>query len=113
MPLCTGKGATYGHTGHRAPGFQPYDTLGCEDGWVFIGALGGAIYSRVPKFLGLDPDVYNYDARSKDAADMNSEKGQELDRQLRDYCANRSCLEVETALNTQIEGTIKPLAVAE
>ena len=24
-----------------APGFQPYDTFKCADGWVFIGALGG------------------------------------------------------------------------
>ena len=56
LPLYTGEGATYGHTGNRAPGFQPYDTFKCADGWVFIGAVGGAIYDRVPKFLGLDPD---------------------------------------------------------
>jgi crotonobetainyl-CoA:carnitine CoA-transferase CaiB-like acyl-CoA transferase len=66
---------------------------------VFIGALGGVIYARVPRFLGLDPEVYNYDACSRDAAAMNSEKGQGLDRQLRQYCAERSCHEVETALN--------------
>jgi crotonobetainyl-CoA:carnitine CoA-transferase CaiB-like acyl-CoA transferase len=99
MPLYTGQGATYGHTGNRAPGFQPYDTFKCNDGWVFIGALGGAIYARVPKFLGLDPDEYNYEACSRDAAAVNSEKGQELDRRLREYCATRTTLEVETALN--------------
>lgn len=99
MPLYTGQGATYAHTGNRAPGFQPYDTFKCKDGWVFIAALGGAIYSRVPKFLGLDPEGYNYDACSRDAAAVNSEKGQELDRRLREYCAQRSSLEVETALN--------------
>lgn len=99
MPLYTGQGATYGHTGNRAPGFQPYDTFKCKDGWVFIGALGGPIYARVPKFLGLDSEQYNYDACSRDAAAVNSEKGRELDRRLREYCAQRSCLEVETALN--------------
>jgi crotonobetainyl-CoA:carnitine CoA-transferase CaiB-like acyl-CoA transferase len=99
MPLYTGQGAMYGHTGNRAPGFQPYDTFKCADGWVFIGALGGAIYARVPKFLGLDPDEYCYDACSKDAEAVNSEKGRELDRRLREYCASRTCLEVETALN--------------
>jgi len=99
MPLYTGQGVTYGHTGNRAPGFQPYDTFKCKDGWVFIGALGGPIYARVPKFLGLDPEQYNYDACSRDAAAVNSEKGQELDRRLREYCAQRSSLEVETALN--------------
>jgi crotonobetainyl-CoA:carnitine CoA-transferase CaiB-like acyl-CoA transferase len=99
MPLYTGQGVSYGHTGNRAPGFQPYDTFKCADGWVFIGALGGAIYARVPKFLGLDPQIYSYEACSRDAAALNSEKGRELDRKLREYCAPRSCLEVETALN--------------
>ena len=99
MPLYTGEGATYGHTGNRAPGFQPYDTFKCTDGWVFIGALGGAIYARVPKFLGLDPDVYDHEACSRDAAAVDSEKGRELDRRLREYCATRTSLEVETALN--------------
>jgi crotonobetainyl-CoA:carnitine CoA-transferase CaiB-like acyl-CoA transferase len=99
MPLYTGQGATYGHTGNRAPGFQPYDTFECQDGWVFIGAFGGAIYPRVPKFLGLDPEEYSYDACSRDAAAVNSDKGKELDRRLREYCAQRTCLEVETALN--------------
>jgi len=98
MPLYTGQGAHYGHTGNRAP-FQPYDTFNCKDGWVFIGAFGGAIYPRVPRFLGLDPDVYSYEACSKDSAATQSEKGRELDRRLRAYCASRSCIEVETALN--------------
>src|SRR6266540_967026 len=99
MPLYTGQGATYGHTGNRAPGFQPYDTFQCQDGWVFIGAFGGAIYPRVPQFLGLDPAEYSYDACSRDATAVNSAKGQELDRRLRKYCAQHTCLEVETALN--------------
>lgn len=99
LPLFTGEGAVYGHTGNRPPGFQPYDTFKCKDGWVYIGALGGAIYDRVPRFLGLDPDEYCYDACSKDAAAVNSEKGHELDRALRDYCAAHTALEVETALN--------------
>ncbi|HEY7494208.1 MAG TPA: CoA transferase [Candidatus Tectomicrobia bacterium] len=33
IPLYTGQGATYGHTGNCAPGFQPYDTFQCQDGW--------------------------------------------------------------------------------
>jgi len=99
LPLYTGQGVSYGHTGNRAPGFQPYDTFQCQDGWVFIGAFGGAIYPRVPQFLGLDPTEYSYDACSRDAAAVHSAKGQELDRRLREYCAQHTCLEVETALN--------------
>src|SRR2546427_5046822 len=99
LPLFTGEGAVYGHTGNRPPGFQPYDTFKCSDGWVFIGALAGAIYNRVPRFLGLDPEEYSYDECSKDAAAVSSEKGCELDRRLRDYCAAHTAVEVETALN--------------
>jgi len=99
LPLFTGEGVVYGHAGNRASGFQPYDTFKCSDGWVYIGALGGPIYDRVPKFLGLDPVEYSYDACSKDDAAVNSEKGRELDRRLREYCAAHTALEVETALN--------------
>ena len=99
LPLFTGEGIVYGHTGNRPPGFQPYDTFKCSDGWVFIGALAGAIYDRVPRFLGLDPEEYSYDECSKDAAAVSSEKGCELDRRLRDYCAAHTAVEVETALN--------------
>jgi len=99
LPLFTGEGAVYGHSGNRPPGFQPYDTFKCSDGWVYIGALGGPIYDRVPAFLGLDPAEYSYDACSKDAAAVESEKGRELDRRLRAYCAAHTALEVETALN--------------
>ena len=99
MPLYTGEGVKYGHTGNRAPGFQPYDTFQCKDGWVFIGAVGGAIFARVPKFLGLDPNEYSFEACSRDAAAVNSPKGRELDKRLRDYCAGRTGLEAETALN--------------
>ena len=99
LPLFTGEGGLYGHTGNRPPGFQPYDTFKCSDGWVYIGALGGAIYDRVPTFLGLDPVEYSYDECSKDAAAVDSEKGRELDRRLREYCAARTSLGVETELN--------------
>ena len=66
MPFYTGQGGVYGHSGNRAPGFQPYDTFKCADGWVFIGAVGGAIYARVPKFVGLDPYNKYVDRNSDD-----------------------------------------------
>ncbi|MCX5828212.1 MAG: CoA transferase [Deltaproteobacteria bacterium] len=99
MPYVTGEGKFSGHTGNKAPGFQPYDTFMCKDGYVWIGALGPAIYPRVPKFLGLDPVEYSYEACSQDAAAVNSEKGLELDRKLREYCTSRPRMEVEKAIN--------------
>jgi crotonobetainyl-CoA:carnitine CoA-transferase CaiB-like acyl-CoA transferase len=99
LPFYTGEGAVYGHTGNRPPFFQPYDTFKCSDGWVYIGALGGAIYDRVIQFLGLDPIEYSYDECSKDAAAVSSDRGRELDRRLREYCAAHTAVEVEAALN--------------
>jgi crotonobetainyl-CoA:carnitine CoA-transferase CaiB-like acyl-CoA transferase len=99
LPLFTGEGQVYGHTGNRPPGFQPYDTFKCSDGWVYIGALGGAIYDRVAKFIGLDPAEYTFAECSKDATAVNSEKGREFDRRLREYCATHAALEVETEMN--------------
>jgi crotonobetainyl-CoA:carnitine CoA-transferase CaiB-like acyl-CoA transferase len=113
MPLYTGEGVAYGHTGNRAPGFQPYDTFKCNDGWVVIGAFGGAIYPRVPKFLGLDPEEYSYEICSKDAAAVNSEKGKELDRRLREYCASHTCMEVETELNALQIGCSRVMGARE
>src|ERR1051325_1594534 len=99
LPFFTGEGAVYGHAGNRPPFFQPYDTFKCSDGWVYIGALGGAIYERVAKFLGLDPVEYSFEECSKDAAAVNSEKGREFDRRLREYCAAHTAVEVEPEMN--------------
>jgi len=99
LPLYTAEGVAYGHTGNKAPGFQPYDTFRCQDGWVFIGVLGNVMFPRVPRLLGLDPDEYSYEACSQGPTAVESEKGQEVDRRLREYCAERTALEVETVLN--------------
>lgn len=113
MPLYTAEGIAYGHTGNRAPGFQPYDTFRCNDGWVFIGALGGPIFDRVVTFIGLDPAEYNYDTCSKDAASVNSDKGREFDRRLREYCATRSALEVDTEMNKARIGCARVFGVRD
>jgi len=107
MPLFTGEGRTYGRTGNKAAGFQPYDTFQCQDGWVVVGALGMPIYARVPKFLGLDPEKYSFESCSRDETAVCSERGLELDRALREYCAGRTCAEVETELNKAQIGCVK------
>ena len=113
MPLYTGQGVTYGHTGNRAPGFQPYDTFKCSDGWVFIGALGDPMVSRLAAFLGLDPTAYNFASVSRDAAAVNSPEGKEFDRRLRDYCAGKTALEAENELNAARIGCARVLNPAD
>jgi crotonobetainyl-CoA:carnitine CoA-transferase CaiB-like acyl-CoA transferase len=99
LPLYTGEGVAYGHTGNKAPGFQPYDTFQCLDGWVFIGCLGPVMFARVARVVGLDPEQYTYEACSKDATAVNSDQGREVDQRLRGFCASRTALDVETTLN--------------
>ncbi len=53
--------------GNKAPGFQPYDTFQCQDGWVFVGVLGPVMFPRVTKLLGLEPEEFSFDACSRDA----------------------------------------------
>ncbi len=85
--------------GNKAPGFQPYDTFQCQDGWGFVGVLGPVMFPRVTKLLGLEPEEFSFDACSRDAAAVNSAKGLEFDRMLRKYCAARTAPEVDTVLN--------------
>ena len=113
LPLYTAEGVAYHHTGNKAPGFQPYDTFQCQDGWVFIGVLGPVMFPRVIKLLGLDPDEFTFDSCSRDATAVNSPTGLKFDRLLRDYCADRHALDVETALNNAQIGCSRVFGVQD
>jgi crotonobetainyl-CoA:carnitine CoA-transferase CaiB-like acyl-CoA transferase len=113
LPLYTAEGVSYRHTGNKAPGFQPYDSFRCSDGWVFIGVLGPVMFPKLVSVLGLDPDEFNFVSCSKDAAAVNSPTGLEFDRRLREYCANRTALEVETVLNNAQVGCSRVFGVQD
>ena len=100
LPLFTGEGArlrTYRQPRPRASSPTTRSSAATAGSLSARSAARSTI--ACPKFLGLDPVEYSYDECSKDAAAVNSEKGRELDRRLREYCAARTALEVETALN--------------
>jgi crotonobetainyl-CoA:carnitine CoA-transferase CaiB-like acyl-CoA transferase len=113
LPLYSAEGIAYGHTGNKAPGFQPYDTFRCRDGWVFIGALGSLMYARVVQVLGLDLAEFSWEACSRDGAAVGSEQGLELDRRLREFCAARDALEVEDIFNEAQVGCSRVYSVAD
>ena len=106
LPFWTGEGKILGLRGNKA-GFQPYNTFMCKDGWVVIGAFGGPIYERVPKFLGLSLEEYSYEACSKDYDAVSSEKGKALDKKLREFCQSHTRMEVEKALNEARIGCVR------
>ena len=81
-PSTPAKGQPTGTPATGPPDFSPTTPSSARTAGCSSARSGGAIFTRVPKFLGLDPTVYNYDACSKDAAAVNSDKGRELDQPL-------------------------------
>jgi crotonobetainyl-CoA:carnitine CoA-transferase CaiB-like acyl-CoA transferase len=89
-------GFVRGRSGNKATAFQPYDAFQARDGWVVIGAVGSAVFSRVCPVLGLDP----HEGKWKIACtEVNSIEGIEFDAILRGWVAERTVAEVVETLN--------------
>ncbi len=83
-------------TGNKATAFQPYDAFQASDGWVVVGAVGLAVFSRVCRVLGLDPEEEKWQRAS---VDVNGLEGIEFDALLRGWIAERTVAEVVEQLN--------------
>ena len=83
-------------TGNKATAFQPYDAFQASDGWVVVGAVGLAVFSRVCRVLGLDPEEEKWQRASVDVNDL---EGIEFDALLRGWIAERTVAEVVEQLN--------------
>lgn len=82
-------------SGNKPPAFQPYDVFKAKDRWVALGAFGPAVYERFLKALALDPERYNWKDCAGSIEAVASEKGQDLDRLIRAWIAERTAREVE------------------
>jgi crotonobetainyl-CoA:carnitine CoA-transferase CaiB-like acyl-CoA transferase len=85
-----------GRSGNKATAFQPYDAFQASDGWVVIGAVGLAVFSRVCRAIGLDPEEEKWKTAS---TDVNAIEGIEFDALLRGWVAERTVAEVVETLN--------------
>ena len=85
-----------GRSGNKATAFQPYDAFQARDGWVVIGAVGSAVFSRVCPVLGLDPHEEKWKIA---CTEVNSIEGIEFDAILRGWVAERTVAEVVETLN--------------
>ncbi len=83
-------------TGNKATAFQPYDAFQASDGWVVVGAVGLAVFSRVCRVLDLDPEEEKWQRAS---VDVNGVEGIEFDALLRGWIAERTVAEVVEQLN--------------
>ena len=84
-------------SGNKATAFQPYDAFQASDGWVVIGAVGYAVFSRVCSVLGLDPSEEKWKIA---CTDINSIEGIEFDALLRGWVAERTVAEAVETMNT-------------
>ena len=89
-------GFVRGRSGNKATAFQPYNAFQAQDGWVVIGAVGLAVFSRVCQALGLDPNESKWQTA---CADVNSIEGIEFDAILQGWVAERSVAEVVEIMN--------------
>jgi crotonobetainyl-CoA:carnitine CoA-transferase CaiB-like acyl-CoA transferase len=85
-----------GRSGNKATAFQPYDAFQAQDGWVVIGAVGSAVFSRVCPVLGLDPNEERWKIA---CTEVNSMEGIEFDAILRGWVAEHTVAEVVEAMN--------------
>lgn len=83
-------------TGNKATAFQPYDAFQASDGWVVVGAVGQAVFSRVCRVLDLDPEEEKWQRAS---VDVNGMEGIEFDALLRGWIAERTVEEVVEQMN--------------
>lgn len=90
------QGFVRGRSGNKATAFQPYDAFQASDGWVVIGAVGLAVFSRVCRAIGLDPEDEKWKTAS---TDLNGIEGIEFDALLRGWVAERTVAEVVGTLN--------------
>ena len=83
-------------TGNKATAFQPYDAFQASDGWVVVGAVGQAVFSRVCRVLDLDPEEEKWQRAS---VDVNGMEGIEFDALLRGWIAERTVEEAVEQMN--------------
>lgn len=93
----TGKVAE--RAGNFNPAFQPYNLFNSKDGFlVALGAFGPGVYKRCIPAMGLDLEYFNYKDCSSGPAAVASEKGQELNKAVIEWCASHNAQEIESIM---------------
>ena len=86
-------------TGNFNPAFQPYNLFKSKDGFlVAVGAFGPGVYNRCIPAMGLDLEYFNYKDCASGPAAVASEKGQELNAKVIEWCANHDAQEIESIM---------------
>ena len=97
----TMSGKVSERSGNFNPAFQPYNLFKSKDGFlVALGAFGPGVYNRCIPAMGLDLEYFNYKDCSSGPAAVASEKGQELNKAVIDWCASHDAKEIESIMES-------------
>lgn len=80
--------------------FQPYGVYADKNGdWVAIGTFGPAVYARFIKAVGFDAEYFNHKDAAATPQALKSPKGQELDKKITAWAAERTVEEIVDQLS--------------
>lgn len=94
------NGVNMKRSGSNSTAFQPYGMyFDKNEEYVTIGAFGRNVYYRFIDAVGFDKDYFTYEEAGNGSKALLSEKGQELDRKIKEWCSERTAIEIEKILN--------------
>ncbi|MHA7802547.1 CaiB/BaiF CoA transferase family protein [Aerococcus tenax] len=96
----TENGEDKERTGNKTTAFQPYGLFFDKNGeYVVVGAFGRNVYNRFLEAVGFDKEYFAYEVAGNGVDAVMSERGQELDQKIKEWCSQRTAKEIEDTLN--------------
>lgn len=87
-------------SGSKSLAFQPYGIFHDKNGsYVAIGAFGASVYKRFIQAVGWDINYFDFKSCSSGQSAIQSEKGQELDKKIIQWCSERTADEIVEQLS--------------
>ena len=94
------NGVNMKRSGSNSTAFQPYGMyFDKNEEYVTIGAFGRNVYNRFLDAVGFDKEYFAYEEAGNGAEALLSDKGQELDHKIKEWCSKHTALEIEEILN--------------
>lgn len=96
----TENGVNSTRSGANSTAFQPYGLYFDKNGeYVAVGAFGKNVYYRFIEAVGFDPEYFTFEGAGNGVDSLLSEKGRELDSEIKRWCAEHTADEIEKILN--------------
>lgn len=87
--------------GNKIPIFQPANLFKTKDAYLFIGALGPAVYTRALEAMDIDTSIYTHEKAGCSREAINTELGLEVNRLIEKWMLERTSEEAANHLKTK------------